>query len=123
MKYVSSKTDPKKSHYDYYGWVETKGGRIVEIGHELGREGGVLWSPKFNNNGNKKSCMASIGRTWPNLYTKVRNACPKEGLPTISVVQRKAKQRQMEILEERVRRQQKELNSTRAELEKLKKSL
>ena len=94
--YKSTETDPKHSSNSYYGWVKVKNGKIIQIGEELIREGGVTWEPDFGSNGDLKTCMRSIARKWPNLYQKVRKL---HKLPTIKNVKRAEAKRELSILE------------------------
>jgi hypothetical protein len=86
MEKVINSISTDGSTYSYYGSITIKNGKIVKIFHELGREGGDVWYPGFNENGSKKQCMKSIGRDWPKLYNAVRKMCPKENLPSLNKI-------------------------------------
>jgi len=123
MKTISSvDTDPKKStSMIYYGWVNIRNSRVHSISNELGREGGEIWSrSKGSLNGNLVQCMASIGRNWPNLYTKVRRLCPKDKLPAIRIVAKKANLRELEMLNDRIATTERELGQLKNKRRKLK---
>ena len=126
MKSISSvDTDPKNStSMMYYGWVKIKNGRIDSIHDETGRDGGELWSRKRGSlNGSVKQVMAGIGRNWPNLYKKVRRLCPKDNLPPITTVQRKATKRALHMVESNIEDHEVQLRELKAKRRKLKAKL
>lgn len=121
----SAKTDG--SDFNYCGWVDMKKikgkRRIIAIHEELGREGGMIWSPNWNSNGNLEQCMASIGRKWPKLYARVRELCPAEKLPPISTVQHNAKKREFDLLDDQIKRMEAELRKLKSKRSKLRHQL
>lgn len=118
MKTLSStKTDG--SSYSYYAWVNYENGRIKEIHEDLGREGGLLWSAKFNANGRLLDCMKDIAENWPKLYSAVRKACPKENLPTLSTIQEENLQRDLDRLQKKIAYEEKRLRELKKERLKL----
>ena len=126
MKSISSvDTDPKSSTRGmYYGWVYIKNGRIDSIHDETGRDGGELWSRKRgSNNGSLKEVMASIGRNWPNLYSKVRRLCPKDKLPPITTVERNATRRMLNMVESEIEMYENSIRDLKTKRRKLKSRL
>jgi len=126
MRVISSvDTDPKNStSCIYYGWVDIKNGRVQSISNELGREGGEIWSrEKGGLNGDLKTCMASMGRNWPNLYKKVRRLCPKDRLPPITTVQRNATRRALQMVESDIEMYEVKLRDLKTKRRKIKASL
>ena len=114
--------------FSYCGWVDMKRikgkRRIIAIYQELGREGGMTWSADgHTSNGNLKECMYSIGRKWPKLYTRVRELCPAEMLPSIHSVSRDATKRQLEIARRELKLHEQRVSTTKAKIRKLEKQL
>ncbi len=124
MRISSTKTDPKRSNPSYCGWVTVAAGHVISISDELGREGGEIWSKKQGGfNGDLKTCMASIGRNWPNLYTKVRKEAYRDKLPPISTVKRNANARNLHLIESDIEMYENKLRDLKAKRRKLKAKL
>ena len=114
--------------FSYCGWVDMKRirgkRRIVAIYQELGREGGMIWSRDgHTSNGNLKECMYSIGRKWPKLYTRVRELCPAELLPSIASVGRDATQRMLDIKRRELKIHERSVAKPKKKIRELEKQL
>ena len=104
IAYNSKKTDPKNSSTQNYGWITIKDNKITQIGVESFREGGIMWTPNFTDNGNLKECMKNIARSWPNLYKKACKYCQMDKLPTIRKIKETDLKYEISRLEKDIRK-------------------
>jgi len=88
-KISSTETDSENSNINYCCWATLSGGHVISVSHELGREGGELWSKKYgSHNGTLQQVMASLARDWPNFYTIVRKEARLDTLSPLTNVQK-----------------------------------
>jgi len=86
----SMSTDPTNSNSSHCAWIIIENDELVEVGDELGREGGILWAKSFPNRSNStlKSALRSIARDWPNLFEIAKRHSPIEITDTVAGIKR-----------------------------------
>lgn len=84
---IDSKDIYKTHNLSYYCWAEIKDGKIVELGDETGRDGGVLWSKTFESEGRLQGCLISLGRDFGmKFYEKVYSEAYEDALKLLPPV-------------------------------------
>lgn len=101
-----------------YCVVEIANGVIVSIYEENGRDGGLVWSPKWEQNGDLNERLAHVAYDWKDerKYNKIKNAAYKQSLPSYRT--------SLKIIEDRIRKRKKaEIKRLEEKLNKLRQEI
>lgn len=109
-----------------YGWTVVKDGRITEIGHELGREGGVYWQRRFSKrpiDSLKKEVIELVGDWGRKFYTEVLVHAYRDSkwLPSPAVAGGRFKNRLIKQKEAEIRLKESALRRAKEELRRIRK--
>jgi hypothetical protein len=116
----SKKTDPKISSPSNYARVTINQGEVVQIEDENGREGGTVWSPDWQYNGDLQECMNRIADDFPNLYRRVFHYADKNSLMHYDDAHKANVRREIGSIEAHIKRLEQELEEKKERLQTLK---
>jgi len=79
-----------------YCWADIVDGAIISLQEDNFREGGEIWSPTHNSNGDMQHCLARLARDYGmKFYKAVYNAAYREHLDTPYQVRNRSKQKRI----------------------------
>lgn len=75
----------------WYGWADIIAGKVIALGYESPREGGVFWTPTMlHNHKTLQGALNFLAEDWPELYARIVKETHNEKLKTRENVQRLA---------------------------------
>lgn len=122
---VTIYSDGCEDGYDY-GWVVVKDGRVVELGQDLGREGGVYWRRRqtpYPLTSLVKEAPMLIGKWGKDFYVEILLHAHKDAkrLPSPNVVNERYKDRVIKQKETEIRLKEETIRRLRKEIKEIRK--
>ncbi len=108
--------DTDNSPWNHCGWAVVENGHVIELGEELGREGGIFW--RNTTKTPLKESIRTIAREWPRLYELILLHARRENLESLELIIKEENSRMATNIQREISHLEKQLQEKRKELEK-----